>query len=210
MKIILISKSILDENELGIVKELFENGLGTYHLRKPQISTKQMRSFLDSIPSQFHNRIVIHSHHNLALKYNLKGVHYTKAHLQKTFKNWWRKITLRIANTALIKSTSHSKLVSVYEDHEIDFDYVFLSPIFDSLSGKFQSGFHIDGIKAAIQKSGKNIIARGGVELKRIEQIRDLGFYGMALNTCIWNSKNPVAEFHKILACCRELGIEVE
>ncbi len=210
MKIVLLSKSKLEEDEIDIVTKLFENGLGTYHIRKPRVSTKQMKELLDSIPIQFHNRIVIHSHHNLARKYNLKGVHYTKSHLKKSFKNWWRKVTLGIAKSDLIKTTSHSKLISLYDKHEINYDYVFLSPIFDSLSGKFQSGFHMDGIVAAIQKSGVKIIARGGVEEKRIEQIRDLGFYGMALNTCIWNSKDPIDSFHKILAKCKELNISVE
>ena len=210
MKIVLLSKPKLDEHEIDVVKALFENGLETYHIRKPRITTKQMKSVIDSIPQQFHNRIIIHSHHNLALKYNLKGVHYTKAHLQKTLKNWWRKITLGIAKTSLIKTVSHSKLVSLYDKQELDFDYVFLSPVFDSLSGKFQSGFHVDGIKAAIQKSGKKIIARGGIDIKRLPQIKELGFYGIALNSCIWNSKEPIEEFHKIIERCKELKIEID
>lgn len=210
MKIVLLSKSKVEEGEVEILTKLFENGLGTYHLRKPKLSTKKMKEFLDEIPIQFHNRIIIHSHHNLARKYNLKGVHYTKSHLKRNFKNWWRKLTLGIAKSDLIKTTSFSKLISLYDEHEIRYDYVFLSPIFDSLSGKFQSGFHVDGIIAAVQKSGVKIVARGGIEVKRIEQIRDLGFYGMALNTCIWNSKDPVEAFHNILTRCKELNIPVE
>lgn len=45
MKIVLLSKSKLDEVEIDIVTKLFENGLGTYHLRKPRVSTKQMRNY---------------------------------------------------------------------------------------------------------------------------------------------------------------------
>jgi thiamine monophosphate synthase len=78
------------------------------------------------------------------------------------------------------------------------------------LSGKFQSGFHIDGIIAGIQKSGVKIVARGGVDVKRVEQINELGFYGMALNTCIWNSKDPIEAYHKIIERCKELNIKVE
>lgn len=210
MIIVLLSRSGFNETETEIVTKLFENGLETYHLRKPRLSTKQMKKIIEAIPAQFHSRIVIHSHHQLARKYNLKGVHYTKTHLKKSFKNWWRKITLGIAKTDLIKTTSHTKLITLYDEPKISFDYVFLSPIFDSLTGRFQSGFYEDGIRAAINKSGKNIVARGGVDVKRVEKINELGFYGMALNSCIWNSKEPLNEYMKIIAKCRELSIAVD
>ena len=210
MKIVLLSRSGFNEVETDIVTRLFENGLDTYHLRKPRLSTKKLKAVIEAIPQQFHSRIIVHSHHQLALKYNLKGVHYTKTHLKKSFKNWWRKITLRIATKDFVKTTSHTKLITLYDEPEIKFDYVFLSPIFDSLTGRFQSGFYEDGIRAAINKSGKKIIARGGVDIKRIEKIQELGFHGMALNSCIWNSTEPIEEFTRILAKCRELNIPVE
>ncbi len=37
----------------------------------------------------------------------------------------------------------------------MNFDYVFLSPIFDTITGKYQSGFYEDSILAAIQKNRK-------------------------------------------------------
>ncbi|MFL5751894.1 MAG: thiamine phosphate synthase [Bacteroidia bacterium] len=212
MKIIIISPSKKEDkaNELQVLISLFENGLNTYHLRKPKLSTKELGEYLRRIPAQFHNRIVIHSHHNLAIKFNLKGVHYTKSHLKKNFKNWWREKTLGIAKSNLIKSVSHTKLVSVYDNNDMNFNYEFLSPIFDSLTGKYQSGFYEEGIKAAIQKTGKRLIARGGADITRIEKVKELGFYGMALYSCIWDSDSPVEEYIKIVKRCNELGIPIE
>ncbi|MCD6068877.1 MAG: thiamine monophosphate synthase [Bacteroidetes bacterium] len=210
MKIVLLSKTRFDETEVAVVTSLFENGLDTYHLRKPKLSTRQVKQILDTFPKQFHSRIIIHSHHQLARKYNLKGVHYTRTHLRRSFKNWWRKITLGISKSDLIKTSSSTKLSSLYDDNEIEFDYVFLSPVFDSLTGKFQSGFYEDGIRAAINKSGKNIVARGGVDIRRLEKIKEIGFYGMALGSCIWESKEPLEEYLKIVSRCRELNIEIE
>lgn len=210
MKIILLSKSKFDENEVKIVTSLFEHGLETFHLRKPKLSTKQMRDVIESIPKHFHDRIVIHSHHQLARKYNLKGVHYTRTHLKKSFKNWWRKITLGIAKSDLIKTSSVTKLSSLYDEMEIPFDYIFISPVFDSLTGKFQSGFYEDGILAAIKKTGKNIIARGGVAYERLEKINEMGFHGFALGSCIWENEDPLREFLRITSRCRELNITVE
>jgi thiamine-phosphate pyrophosphorylase len=212
MKIIVISPSKRDNkaDEIKTVIGLFENGLETYHLRKPKFSTKELSEYIKNIPEQFHNRIVIHSHHNIARKFNLKGVHYTKAHLKKNFKNWWREKTLGIAKSNLIKTASHTKLSSVYDNNDMKFDYEFLSPIFDSLTGKYQSGFYEEGIKAAIKKTGKNLVARGGVDITRIEKVQELGFRGMALYSCIWDNPTPVEEYIKIVKRFNELSIKVE
>lgn len=212
MKIIVISTSKKETRprEIETITALFENGLETFHVRKPKFSTKELSEYLKAIPEQFHNRIVIHSHHNLARKFNLKGVHYTKSHLKKNFKNWWREKMLGIAKSNLVKSASHTKLSSVYDNNDMKFNYEFLSPIFDSLTGKYQSGFYEEGIKAAIQKTRKNLVARGGIDITRIEKVQELGFTGMALYSCIWDSETPVEEYIKIVKRCRELNIQVE
>ncbi len=210
MKIVIISQSKILENEHEIVRQFFEAGLDTFHVRKPRLRTKELTEYIEKIPAQFHNRLVIHSHHRLATKFNLQGVHYTRLHLEKSLKNWWRERKLRLITRKLVKTSSHNKLASLYDQSDIVFDYVFLSPIFDSITGKYQSGFYEDSIKAAIQKTGLKIIARGGIDITRIEKVNELGFHGMALYTCLWNSEKPVEEYLKIIRRCNELGIKVE
>ena len=210
MKVVVISPSKIKENEIKNVIQMFEAGLDTYHIRKPKFSTKQLQEYIEKIPKQFHNLIIIHSHHNLARKFNLQGVHYTQKHLEKNFRNWWREKMLRISTSDFVKTTSHGKLSSLYDTEQMNFDYVFLSPIFDTITGKYQSGYYEDSIKAALQKTGKKVIARGGVDVTRIEKIKELGFYGMALYSSIWDRENPVEEYLKIIRRCNELGIAVE
>lgn len=207
MKLLVITPSTSIEHELTQTISLLENGLQTLHVRKPKFTTKQVREYIETIPPQFHKNLVIHSHHELAIEYNLKGIHYTKSHLKDNFKNWWRQKRIKISQKHFSKSCSHTRLASLYDEHKYEFDYVFLSPIFDSLSGKYQSGFYEEGIKAAIQKSGKKIIARGGIEIQRIEKINELGFYGMALFSCLWKKENPLAEYLKIVHRMNELNI---
>jgi thiamine-phosphate pyrophosphorylase len=210
MKVVIISESKVIENEHDIIRRLFEAGLETFHLRKPRMRTAQLQEFIEKIPPQFHNRLIIHSHHRLAARYNLQGVHYTRLHLEKSFKNWWRERKLRLIHRKLVRTTSHNKLATLYDKSEVNFDYVFLSPIFDSITGKYQSGFYEDSIRAAIQKTGLRIVARGGIDITRIEKVNELGFHGMALYTCVWNSEDPVQEYLKIVRRCGELGIKVE
>ena len=210
MKIVVISQPKMIENEHLIIQQMFEAGLDTFHIRKPRLRTNQLIEYIEKIPSQFHNRLIIHSHHRLARKYNLQGVHYTRLHLLPTFKNWWREKKLGLIKRKLIKTSSHNKLASLYDQSDILFDYVFLSPIFDSITGKYQSGFYEDAIKAAVEKTGLKIVARGGIDITRVEKVNELGFYGMALYSCLWNNPNPVEEYLKIIRRCGELGIKVE
>jgi len=210
MKIVLISPSKKHEDEAIVVTSLFEAGLGTYHIRKPKQSTRQVRELIEQFPVHFHKNIVIHSHHQLARKFNLKGIHFTRTHLKRKIETWFTLKLLSLKKQAVTVSVSHTKLSSIYEEDLIHVDYCFLSPIFDSLTGKYQSGFYDQGITAAIKKSGKNVVARGGVDISRLEKIDELGFYGAALYSCIWDSKEPLQEYIKIIKRCKELNIEVE
>ncbi|HXC04742.1 MAG TPA: thiamine phosphate synthase, partial [Bacteroidia bacterium] len=150
MKLIVLSPSAGDPVvETALVVKLFELGLETFHLRKPRFTTHEMIEYLNKIPPQFHNRIVIHSHHRLCLRYPLKGIHLTRTHLKRKFRLWLNLRLIRMKRSKITVSTSFRKLASLYEE-ENQYDYVFLSPIFDSISGKFQAGFNIHSLKAAI------------------------------------------------------------
>lgn len=206
MKIIVISSSGESETEPIIVTQLFENGLDIFHLRKPKFSTKQLKNYIESIPKGFHSRIVIHTHHKLARKFRLKGVHLTKTHKKRKFKTWFTLKMLKMKNPSLTVSTSFRTIASLFES-EHSYDYVFLSPVFDSLTGKFQSGFSAHSLKAALARTQHKVIARGGIDINGIEKVKELGFEGFALYTAIWKSSNPVQQFIDIKERCRELGI---
>lgn len=210
MRLIVISSSSDKiEHEPQILTKMFEAGLETLHLRKPKFSTKQLTEYIKSIPEHFHDRIVIHSHHNLARKFNLKGVHLTKTHKRKPFKMKWNLRLLKLKNPKAIVSTSNGRLAGLFED-DYEYSYSFLSPVFNSISGKYQSGFTEHSLKSAINRTGKKIIARGGVDIYCIEKVNEIGFDGMALFSAIWKKPDPLKEFNNIVARCAELGIPIE
>jgi thiamine-phosphate pyrophosphorylase len=210
MKIVVISPTNNFKEEHEIISELFENGLTMYHIRKPFYGKEKLKEYIKKIPEQFHNRIIIHSHHTLARTFNVLGVHYSNKDLELNFRNWWREKMLVSRAEILIKTTSHKKLATLYEKKEMNFYYVFLMPVFDPITGHYQSGYYEDGLKAAIKKSKEKIIVLGGVDIKIIEKIVELGFYGMGLNSCLWDKENPVEEYLKIVARCKELGVLIE
>lgn len=209
MKLILISPSKTTDSETRIVTELFEHGLETYHLRKPTMRTKEMRQYLERIPAHFHNRIIIHSHHNLANRYPLKGVHLTRLHLKKKFSTWFRLKFLQLKRPDLTISTTFHKIAHVYGNKQ-KFNYVFIGTIFDRVEGKFNAGYAEYSLRSAIQKSASPLIARGGTSIDNIAICREIGFGGMVFYTAIWNDEQPVDAFCRILTRFRELNIPIE
>ncbi len=209
MKLIVISPSETQEEETKIVTQLFEHGLETFHLRKMKDSTRSLKKYIEKIPKHFHHRIVIHTHHELAVKYALKGFHITRAHRRHRIRLWLKLRWLLMRNPGLIVTTSFRKLSSIYEE-DARYRYVFLSPIFDSLSGKYQGGFSEQSLRAALAKTKNEVIARGGMDVTRIEKVKELGFSGMAFYSGIWKKKDPLQEFVAIVNRCSELSIKVE
>ena len=209
MKLIIISPSQKKESELPHLLFMLENGLSTYHLRKTKFSTKELHDFIVEIPEKYHKRLVIHTHHELALKFNLKGIYISSAHKKNKIRNWikmtWfsiRKKDLQISGTA--RSIDNVLLKN------LDYDYIFLSPVYDSLVGSFQGGFTENTLKILLKKSKTKVIARGGITPDVIEKSHKLGFSGVAFYSSIWKSKNPSETFTKIISKFNELNLPIE
>src|ERR1019366_1006443 len=211
MKLIVISSSSSIENEARIVTELFEAGLETFHLRKLKLSTQRMKELIQQIPQHFHNRIFIHSHHNLASTFKLGGIHLTSTHKKKKYRTWLSIKLIRLKNPDIKITTSFKTIGHLFDtDQKSDYSYVFLSPIFESITSKFQSGFTEYSLHSAIQKTKFDVIARGGIDILSIEKANRINFKGLAFYSSIWKSKDPVAEFNKIIEKFKELNISIE
>jgi thiamine-phosphate pyrophosphorylase len=202
------SKDVPDEQTL--VTKMFESGLKTLHLRKPKHSTNQLADYINEIPKHFHDRIVIHSHHNLALKYNLKGIHLSRVHLSRNWRYWLIRTRLRLKFKHSSKSRSYSKLQQVYNVEEHVFDYFLIGTMFNNMTGELYSGFYEDGVIAANKNAGKRLIARGGTSPRSIEKARKYGFAGIAFNSYLWNAESPYENFLKVLKEFKDHGIEID
>lgn len=200
MKLVVItpSKDVPDEHSL--VTKMFESGLSTLHLRKPRYSTNQMAHYISQIPEHFHNRIVIHSHHRLAIKFRLLGIHLSREHLERSWRNWFIRARLRMRFAKVSKSRSYSRLQQVYQKEEELYDYYLIGTMFNNMTGELYSGFYEDGVMAANKKGGKNLVARGGTSLSSISKANQYGFYGIAFNSFIWNSVQPFESYMKLLS----------
>ncbi len=186
---ILITEENSRKDEVDLITLFFEMGLKILHLRKPTFSKNETKRFLEKIPDRYHSKIVTHQHHELISSFNLKGIHY---------KSTQSPIFLK-------KNITHSLSTHNYKevDNSNDFlEYVFLSPIFNSISKKnYPSTFETKELKSFLTNSQKKVIALGGLQKSKLHTIQELGFNGGAFLGEVWkndSSKKIIKQFEDI------------
>ena len=158
-----------------IITSLFEAGLVRLHLRKPDAGKETIATLIHQIPDQFYSRIVIHDHFCLASEYALGGVHLNR-----------RNPNAPDHFTGSISRSCHS----IQElDTWKSLDYLFLSPIFQSISKEgYGSGFPLDGLRNAKGIIDDKVIALGGICPQTITKLKDIPFGGVAVLGALWGN----------------------
>ncbi len=178
MKIIAISWPTFFSGEADIINSLFRNGLELLHIRKPDATEEAVSSLLDEIDAQYYDRVAIHYHHRLAERYGLGGVHLS-GRCPVAPANWRGRVSM----------SCHSiEEVRLYGAKN---NYVFLSPIFDSISKEgYKSAFSIEELQEAKSEGviNSNIIALGGIKKENLMMVRELGFGGVAVLGNLWGN----------------------
>lgn len=189
---IVITLPYFFDGEADAITLMFQSGLQRLHLRKPGSTIGQCRHLLHDIPECYHNRVVLHDHYMLADEFAVGGVH------------------LNSRNTRPLRLPNAGESVSV-SCHSIDelalrkregyacadgrrgsFDYLSLSPIFDSIS---KDGYHAaftpeellrakaDGIIDA------SVIALGGICADNVSNAMQYGFGGVMVLGDAWKKE---------------------
>ena len=203
MKFIVISSSSIHKGETELVSELFDNGLEIFHLRKPRVEKAKMKAYLDEIPNKYYDRIVLHSNYSLAASYKLGGIHLSRRTRRKKLRTWFEVMWLKMRHSAIRISTSFHSIETLSKSGT-KYEYVFLSPIFNSISkDKAQAKFVGPNLSAVFDNSAQKVIALGGIEASKIEEVGQMGFSGAAALGAIWSSDNPVQTFLEINEKCK-------
>lgn len=190
MDLIVFSTSDRSLSEAKEVTQLFEEGLTAFHLKKSSFESHEMEEYIKAIPSKYHPFIVLHSNHHLRRKFNIGGLHLSRTHRKKKYNSWWKLFRLRSFSGKMKFTRTFSKLSSLSEN-KTKYDYVFLSPIYDSISKIGHSGnFGNRSLKKFLQLSKAPVIALGGVEADKFEECKELGFHGVGVLGYIWNNES--------------------
>lgn len=177
MKLILLTNEEFFVEEDKIISALFEEGLDVLHLRKPGINPVYSERLLTLLPDEYHKRIVIHDHFYLKKEFNLMGIHLNCRHPEPP-----------AGYKGHLSKSLHS--IDEVNKEKKQFDYVFLSPVFDSISKScYPAAFSNEELKSA-HKAGiidHRVMALGGISLKNIPQIKDYSFGGVVIKGDLWN-----------------------
>lgn len=174
MRIIVISAPDFLPGEAEAVTALLDAGAWRVHVRKPGAHADDVSALLEAVPERYYSRISLHDCHDLALRYGLGGVHLNS-----------RNPVPPSGFAGLISCSCHS-----FEElgrYAGQCDYMFLSPVFDSISKRgYSSHFSLEDIKSKSGIVNDRVFALGGVSADSIGLLPDAGFGGAAVLGYIW------------------------
>ena len=187
MKYIILTHPDDIPNEIERIHSLFnDDNLQILHLHKPNYNIEQLENYIKKIDAQYHSRIVLHAYpqflseqHPLhKLSFELKGIHLPEKVRQER---------MPLPSNFKVISTSFHELDVLIQNEE-NYEYVFLSPIFNSISKKgYNAAFDMDELKAGLAKSTQAVVALGGMDKSKQEIVSELGFAGMGVLGSVWS-----------------------
>ncbi len=199
MDLIIITPEINLLNEIDLIHTFFANGLSKLHLRKPFFTLTDYRNFLSQIDINFHSKISIHGSFEILKEFSSLGVHLT---IQAREEGRFTEI-INLSEPSTLSTSFHSW--KEIEANQYPFDYVFISPVFNSISKKgYYAAIDLSETRYVKQKISlenkktPSIIALGGVDATNIGLLKQNDFDGAAVLGAIWESENPIASFMKI------------
>jgi len=173
--------------EEDVLEGLLEAGLQKLHIRKPGGGAERAQ-LLDRLATRWASRLVLHGRQHivqLAKGYGISQVH---AHWGKP----WEKDE-GVALSASLHSWDEVRSVTPGR-----LEYVFLSPLFDSISKPgYRAGEGILQRPAGVAPCG--VIGLGGIDVHTIGQVMEHGWDGVAVLGAIWGKRGQAIERFKAI-----------
>lgn len=227
MKLAVITLPDFFEGETEIVNDLFRAGLERLHLRKPGAGRESLEEWIGRIKEEYRPRIILHDHFDLVLQYGLGGVHLNNrnplAPQWLTRSNAGEAdcasgsggsagdADCGVAGKGVVGSAGEADCtggrrfslsrschsLEEIRDNLAVCDYLFLSPIFDSISKQgYGAAFDRKELEqaAARQLLQDKVYALGGVCAENIGTLLQIGFYGAAVLGDLWQAAFPASK----------------
>ncbi len=179
MKLIAITTPNFWYREDLAICRLLDSGWSRVHIRKPGAAKREVEALIEKIPDKYYPLLSVHDYFDLAVKYNLGGVHLNQRNPAPP-PGW----------SGLMSRSCHSIGETIRFSH---LDYVTLSPVFDSISKPGYKGrFSDEELRNA--DLGK-VVALGGVTMSKIDQLKEFGFRGATMLSEAWKSNMEILQF---------------
>lgn len=183
-KCVLITQEHISLSEVDAILSIIDNGCWRVHIRKPNAHEAPLRLFLDALCRRVDPKYLsMHYYHNIALEYGFGGLH-GKCNVE-----------------GVMKSLSCHSIEEIESAKGLD--YLFISPVFDSISKKgYKAAVDIKQLSPLLHKKGMpQITALGGVEKSNLHLLDEYGFENIALLGAVWRDgeAKAVANFKDIV-----------
>ena len=174
-KLILLTNPTKLFNEVDLFDTICDIGIPCLHIRRAEHTFEAYRNYLDRMPKKMRDVAILHEHVQLAEKYNLMGVHFKSTSEPQ-----------QVEGKIIGKSVHSFEEALRYQD----LDYLYLSPIFDSVSKQgYEAPFDKQELKTFLNNwSGKaKLYALGGITPDNAKEALDMGFYGVVVLGSVWS-----------------------
>ena len=204
MRLIIISSPESLPDEPVLATRILEQFPVTLHLRKPDQGTDNITDYLNRISAALHPRIMVHGHAELLARFNLKGIHFTENERVDQLSGIRQ---LRRQRSGVCISSAFHRIEDIPDPDGL-FDYIFLSPIFDSISKVgYQAAFDSNALKRFLSQTPHTVIALGGINEQRLHTASSLLFKGAATLGAVWQAPDPVAAAGRLWDICRHVKL---
>lgn len=179
------------KNEATLINSLFDAGLNRLHLRKPQFTKDEYCILLDQIDTKFYKKIMLHEYHSLVDRYKLRGIHLQEK-ARRDMKGALQSFTIDCKEAGYKVSSSFHTIEDIQRNKGL-FEYVMLSPVFNSISKTGYEGKNFD-----VSHIDEFVVGMGGINADTLQATFNLGFKGVGILGGVWNTVSPIKSFKRI------------
>ncbi len=177
MNIVITRPEFFSGEAERIVQLLSRDDVDLIHIRKPHASKEEVERLLLQLPTEIYARLVLHDHFPLAAKLGLYGIHLNSRN--PSIPDGWK---------GSVSKSCHS-LNELAESQKEPYNYLSLSPIFDSISKQgYRAAFTSSQLSEAyrLRIINQRVLALGGVTFDKIKQVLEMGFGGAMILGDAW------------------------
>jgi thiamine-phosphate pyrophosphorylase len=204
MHLIIISPPDDYPDEPKRVGKILQQSSALLHLRKPGQTARQIADYLNQVPTNLHRRIMAHGHPRLLAQFALYGIHFSE---KARIDNLPLLRQLKRDHPGCCLSSAFHRIADIPKADGL-FDYILLSPIFDSISKPgYRSAFDHSDLRRFLRRTEHTVIALGGLDTQRAVTAASLGFKGIAVLGAVWQAPfSPEKAVRQLSAACRAIG----
>jgi len=197
MQLTVITNPYAIKSETEIINRLLGEGPDELHIRKPDMNGDDMTKFISRIDSGYHHKLVLYSHYSLVNTFDIHRIHLAHDRAINFFTDLY-------LDRAVLKGKKVSKSITITNCNILykpipGIHQFLLGPVFEKFSYFVDKQLiPTDELEKALRQSKVPITALGGVRSDNLEFFKNAGFNGVAMQSYIWKSSDPIGSFIEI------------